>query len=387
MASQKKLTEFGKLLESKFDVKMSDVVGFGPGLAKSLKILNRSIIVNDEEDCLEVEADAKHVQKMLEDLNLENARSADTPRNKMSAEEARAVEESPVLNKEKQTLFRSATMRGAYLSQDRVDITEAVKCLSRAMASPREGHLEQLKRFARYLKGRPRCSIQYFRQDPRSARIICHTDSDWAGEAITRRSTSGMVIRRGSHLIRHSSTLQTSTALSSAEAEYYALTKGAAYCLGIQSLYTDWKLDIPIELFCDSSSARSFAKRRGLGKNRHIDTRYLWLQERIALKHLKLFSVPTTDNPADLFTKCLPKATMEKFVKALNQVGKAETYSLEQVEELNSFYSWKTRKQFQYKLGMAIAEAAEDAARQTVGTDGQACRRYRGSHTPLQTNQ
>ena len=66
-----------------------------------------------------------------------------------------------------------------------------------------------------------------------------------------------------------------------------------------------------------------------------IDTRYLWLQERIALKHLKLFSVPTTDNPADLFTKCLPKATMEKFVKALNQVGKAETYSL---EELDTFY-------------------------------------------------
>ena len=189
--------------------------------------------------------------------------------------------------------------------------------------------MEQLKRLTRYLKSRPKCVLQYVRQDSRMARLICHTDSDWAGEAISRRSTSGMVIRRGAHLVRHSSTLQTSTALSSAEAEYYAMTKGAAYSLGIQSLFKDWSLDLGIELYCDSSSARSFAKRRGLGKNRHIDTRYLWLQERIALKHLKLFSVPTTDNPADLFTKCLPKATMDKFVKQLQQIPKTDYFSLE----------------------------------------------------------
>ena len=87
-------------------------------------------------------------------------------------------------------------------------------------------------------------------------------------------------------------------------------------------------MDLSIELFCDSSNARSFAKRRGLGKNRHIDTRYLWLQERIALKHLKLFSVPTTDNPADSFTKCLARPVMDKFVLKLNQVSKAEEYNL-----------------------------------------------------------
>ena len=95
-----------------------------------------------------------------------------------------------------------------------------------------------------------------------------------------------MVLRRGLHLIRHSSTLQTSVGLSSAEAEYYAMTKGAACALGIQSLLKDWLIDVGIELFCDSSSARAFAKRRGLGKQRHIDTRYLWLQERVAMKHL-----------------------------------------------------------------------------------------------------
>ena len=283
-------------------------------------MLNRSVKVNDAEDCVELEADEKHVRLMLEDLKLQSAKPADAPRVKMNVEEVTRVEESSTLFQEEQKLFRSATMRAAYLSQDRVDITETVKCLRRAMARPREGHMVQLKRLARYLKGRPKAVIRYEAQDPRQAMIKCHTDSDWAGDVLTRRSTSGMVVRRGQHLIRHSSTLQTSIGLSSAEAEYYALTKGAAYSLGIQSLFRDWNLELPIELYCDSSSARAFAKRRGLGKNRHIDTRYLWLQERIALKHMKLFSVPTVDNPADLFTKCLPKVSLDKFTRVLIQI-------------------------------------------------------------------
>jgi len=329
VASQQKLTEFGKLLESKFDVRMSEMIGFGAGLGKTLKMLNRTIRVCDDKDCMELEADSKHVEQIVKDLGLGSSKAVDTPRVKMSVDEAQNVEATELLKKDDQTKFRSGTMRAAYLSQDRVDITEAVKCLARAMSSPREGHMVQLKRLGRYLKGRPKCVLQYHRQDPQSARLRVHTDSDWAGEAITRRSTSGMVVRRGLHLIRHSSTLQTSIGLSSAEAEYYAMTKGAAYGLGIQSLFRDWKIDLEIELYCDSSSARSFAKRRGLGKQRHIDTRYLWLQERVALKHLKVLCVRTDENPADLFTKCLSRTVMDKFVVELQQVGGPEMFRLD----------------------------------------------------------
>ena len=196
-------------------------------------------------------------------------------------------------------------MRASYLSQDRIDILEAVKCLARHMAKPREASLVQAKRLARYLKGKPRCVLVYNRQEAATAQLKVHTDSDWAGDLIDRKSTNGMVLRRGSPLIRHSSTLQTSTSLSSAEAEYYAMTKGAAAALGLQSMLRDWKLECKIELYCDSSSARSFAQRRGLGKNRHIETRFLWLQERVALKHLKVLKVRTDANPADVFTKAL----------------------------------------------------------------------------------
>ena len=45
-------------------------------------------------------------------------------------------------------------MRCAYLAQDRADISEAIKCLTRGMSKPRTGHMMQLKRVAKYFKKR-----------------------------------------------------------------------------------------------------------------------------------------------------------------------------------------------------------------------------------------
>ena len=52
----------------------------------------------------------------------------------------------------------------------------------------------------------------------------------------------------------------------------------------------------------DSSSAKSFASKRGLGKMRHIEVKDLWLQEAVCRGRIKLFKVIGTKNPADLFT-------------------------------------------------------------------------------------
>ena len=65
-------------------------------------------------------------------------------------------------------------MRCSYLAQDRVDISEAVKCLARAMSRPRAGHMTHLKRVARYLKGVPRKAQQYTAQKPSDANMEVH---------------------------------------------------------------------------------------------------------------------------------------------------------------------------------------------------------------------
>ena len=130
-------------------------------------------------------------------------------------------------------------MRCAYFAQDRVDISEAIKCLARAISKPKAGHMMQLKRVARYLKGVPRKALQYTVQEPNRAHLEVHLDSDWAADTVTRRSRSGVTVRRGRHLLRHRSTVQNVLGLGSAESEYYALTKGGCSGWGLQSLFAD----------------------------------------------------------------------------------------------------------------------------------------------------
>ena len=109
--------------------------------------------------------------------------------------------------------------------------------------------------------------------------------------------------------------------MSSAEAEYYAMTRGAAYALGAQAHFQDWDIEVAVEvaprLHSDSSSARSFASRQGLGKQRHVQTRYLWLQDRVRLGHLSLRRILGTENPADMLTKALSGAEISKCLELL----------------------------------------------------------------------
>ena len=169
------------------------------GTAKHLdKVLHRSVrVINDE--LLEIEADQIHVPRLLEDLGLIQGNVVKTPRVKLSATESDAIENSPILEGNQATLLRSATMRCAYLAQDRADISEAIKCLAQGMSRPRMSHMIQWKRVARYLKGMPRMAQQFPAQEPSKAHLEVHVDSDWAGDTVTRRSTTGVNVRRGQH--------------------------------------------------------------------------------------------------------------------------------------------------------------------------------------------
>ena len=81
--------------------------------------------------------------------------------------------------------------------------------------------------------------LTYARQTS-DATLQVHVDSDWAGDLLGRKSTTGVIVRRGKHLLKHMSCLQTLVALSSGEAEYCALIGGACTSLGFQSHYQDW---------------------------------------------------------------------------------------------------------------------------------------------------
>ena len=110
----------------------------------------------------------------------------------------------------------------------------------------------------------------------------------------------------GSHCLRTYSSTQSTVSLSSGEAEYYGLVKGAAAGLGHQAIMSDYGVDMPVRLWTDSSAAIGISKRSGLGKIRHLATHTLWLQEKVRTKAVEVRKIKGDENPADLFTKHLP---------------------------------------------------------------------------------
>ena len=148
--------------------------------------------------------------------------------------------------------------------------------------------------------------LTYARQTSEGT-LQVHVDSDRASDLLGRRSTTGVIVRRCKHMLRHMSCSQTLVALSNGEAEDYALIRGACTSLGIRSHYQDWMIDVPTQIYSDSSAARSVARRCGNeGRLTLLQTRHLWLQSRIALGHLKLDVFAGAQNPADTLTKPLP---------------------------------------------------------------------------------
>jgi hypothetical protein len=214
--------------------------------------------------------------------------------------------------------YRSAVARCNYLAADRFEIAFTTKELCRAMANPTEADAKAMARLCRFLKGLPRMVQRIPFEDHPPSIIKTYVDSDWAGCRKSRKSTSGGVIYFGEVAVRAWSGNQAVIALSSGEAEYYAALKGASSALGFQSMLRDLGMEASITLFTDSSATRGIIHRAGLGKLRHLETGYLWLQAAVKSKKLQVRKVLGTENPADLLTKHLSASDMWKNLERLS---------------------------------------------------------------------
>ena len=93
---------------------------------------------------------------------------------------------------------------------------------------------------------------------------MVYTGSDHAGCINTRKSTTGVCIFYGKHLIRSSSTTQGVIALSSGEAEFYAMVKGTSAGLGAEALLRDMgaKSTKPLQVTVDATVGIGIASRK-----------------------------------------------------------------------------------------------------------------------------
>ncbi|GJV15274.1 hypothetical protein Tco_1360597 [Tanacetum coccineum] len=129
--------------------------------------------------------------------------------------------------------------------------------------------------------------------------LTAYADADYAGCQDTRRSTSGSAQFLGDKLVSWSSKKQTSTSISSTEAEYIAMSGCCAQILWMRSQLSDYGFVYNrIPLYCDNKSAIA-----------------------LCCNNYQL---------ADIFTKALPR---ERFEFILTRLGmkcmKPETLSLQ----------------------------------------------------------
>ncbi len=156
-----------------------------------------------------------------------------------------------------------------------------------------------LKRIGRYLKKHQRLRFEYGEQDSKEGQELrVYSDSDLAGRRATRKSRGGGVILMSGGLIRSWSNRQGSVALSSGEAEYYAVVKACAEALGAQALARDLGWDLKVKLGVDGSAAKATASKVSLGRVRHLEVRRLWLQDAVAKNKVELKKVRGKENLA-----------------------------------------------------------------------------------------
>ncbi len=285
-------TEVGR----EYEITVGPRLGPGPNDAKEARALNR--VVRWLGDRIEYEADPRQAERLMAECGLDGCKSMTTPGVQPTFRE---LEEDQELQQRLHTAFRGASARGNYLSADRVDCQFACKEICRWMAKPTAQSWKSLKRLCRYLAGSPRLVYVYRKQKVDCVDI--YTDTNWAGCPKTRKSTSGGAVLLGQHTIKHWSSTQTSVALSSGEAEFNGVVRGAGQGLGYQALLGDLGVSVPLRLWTDSGAAIGICSRQGLGKLRHLDAHMLWIQQAVRSGRVDLRKIDGERNPAGLLTK------------------------------------------------------------------------------------
>ena len=180
-----------------------------------------------------------------------------------------------------------------------------------------------VNRIFRYIKHTPHLGLWYPRDSP--FELIGYTDSNHAGCAIDRKSTSGGCQLLGNRLISWSNKKQTSVACSTTEAEYVAAGRCCAQVLWIQNQLLDYGYKFrKTPICCDNTSAILITQNPVQHtKTKHIEIRHHFIRDISQKGKIELFYLPTTEQLADLFTKALD----EKKVQYL--IGKLGMFSME----------------------------------------------------------
>jgi hypothetical protein len=215
--------------------------------------------------------------------------------------------------------YRRLVGRLVYLTITRPELCYSVHILSQFLQDPREKHWDAVMRVLRYLKGNPGQGT--YLQCPSDLQLRAYCDSDYADCPTTRQSITGYFITLGGCPVSWKTKKQTTVSRSSAEAEYRAMASTTCELLWLRGLITS--LGIPhtqsMELYCDNKAALYIAANPVFHeRTKHIEIDCHFIRQHIQSKAIATAHIPTTEQPADIFTKALGR---DQFHFLLRKLG------------------------------------------------------------------
>ncbi|GJR50638.1 hypothetical protein Tco_1401159 [Tanacetum coccineum] len=256
---------------------------------------------------------SKYANEILKKFDLHKSDPVDTP----MVERTKLDEDLSGIPVD-QTQYRSMIGSLMYLTASRPDLVFAVCMCARYQSKPTKKHLEAVKRVFWYLQGSINMGLWYPKDTAMA--LTAYADADHAGCQDTQRSTSGSAQFLGDKLVSWSSKKQTSTSISSIEAEYITMSGCCAQILWMRSQLSDYGFAYNhIPLYYDNKSAIALCCNNVQhSRSKHIDIRHHFIREQVEKGVVELYFVRTEYQLADIFTKALPR---ERFEFILPRLG------------------------------------------------------------------
>ncbi|GKB39773.1 hypothetical protein Tco_0884715 [Tanacetum coccineum] len=193
-------------------------------------------------------------------------------------------------------VYRNKLDENGVVSRNKVSV-----CLcARFQDDPKTSHLEAVKRIFRYIKGITHLGLWY----PKGTNIetIVYTNSDYEGDYVDRKSTSGICTFVECCLKSWFLKKQTALAISMTEAEYVSARKACQQALWMKQALINYDIRLDnVPIMCDNKGAIESVQYL---RTKHIKIRHHFLRDNVQKGHISIEKVSSEDI-TDILTKPL----------------------------------------------------------------------------------
>lgn len=265
----------------------------------------------------------RYIDDVVERFGQENAKPVDNP---CAAGVKLSKSQSPGTETERNAMrskpYHSLIGCLLYITTcTRPDIAFVVTQLSRFLENPGQQHWNAAVRVLRYLKS-TRQHVIIYQDGTGSVTLKAYSDADWGTNLDDRRSVSGVMVMIGNAPVVFKSKFQRTVALSSAEAEYMALSLCVQEVLWTRAMLTDMGAlqRNATTIWEDNQGAIALAQNAGYhARTKHVDIRNHFIREKVERGTVTVEYVDTKNQLADIMTKALGTKTL-KFLRDGNGI-------------------------------------------------------------------